>query len=52
MGWVGVCAKSFSSLTKVMLGYVELWLTWGFEKKITKTQTKIDISKIPIEIIK
>ena len=33
--WVGVgwCAKSFSCLTqlKVMLGWVELWLSWGFD---------------------
>ena len=33
VGWVGWCAKSFSCLTqlKVMLGWVELWLSWGFD---------------------
>ena len=32
---VGWFAKSFSCLTqlKVMLGWVELWLSWGFDKK-------------------
>ena len=31
--WGGGCAKSFSCLTqlKVMLGWVELWLSWGFD---------------------
>ena len=31
--WVGGYAKSFSCLTqlKVMLGWVELWLSWGFD---------------------
>ena len=35
-GRVGWYAKSFSCLTqlKVMLGWVELWLSWGFDNCI------------------
>ena len=43
MGWgvgggLGWCAKSFSCLTqlKVMLGWVELWLSWGFDNLTTR----------------
>ena len=32
-GWWWWCAKSFLCLTqlKVMLGWIELWLSWGFD---------------------
>ena len=41
VGGGGWCAKSFSCLTQleVMLGWVELWLTWGFDNFISKNFT-------------